>query len=226
MSRIAILFLVFVTQGAGILLAVLGLMTLASNLLGWFLLFTGSIYSIGIVVVYWIRRIRFWGPRAGGETLREEAGDRSFWFIVAGMIAAFYLPPLEYLYSVALMFRHLWMQSAGLLMIVLGSTLFIWARRVLGKFYSGHISVVEGQPLVKHGPYRFIRHPAYAGYILIALGLAVGYSSVSGLVAVLFVLLPSVVYRIGIEDRLLAEYFDSCFERYAAATKRLIPYLW
>jgi protein-S-isoprenylcysteine O-methyltransferase Ste14 len=201
-------------------------MTLASNLLGWFLLFTGSIYSIGIVVVYWIRRIRFWGPRAGGETLREEAGDRSFWFIVAGMIAAFYLPPLEYLYSVALMFRHLWMQSAGLLMIVLGSTLFIWARRVLGKFYSGHISVVEGQPLVKHGPYRFIRHPAYAGYILIALGLAVGYSSVSGLVAVLFVLLPSVVYRIGIEDRLLAEYFGYCFERYAAATKRLIPYLW
>jgi protein-S-isoprenylcysteine O-methyltransferase Ste14 len=226
MSHIAILFLVFVTQGAGILLAVLGLTTLASNLLGWFLLFTGSIYSIGIVVVYWIRRIRFWGPRAGGETWREEAGDRSFWFIVAGMSAAFYLPPLEYLYSASLTFRSLWMQGAGLLLIVLGSTWFIWARRVLGKFYSGHISVVAGQPLVTHGPYRFIRHPAYAGYILIALGLAVGYSSVSGLAAVLFVLLPSVVYRIGIEDRLLAEYFGSCFERYAAATKRLIPYLW
>lgn len=226
MSRVVILLFVYSTLGLSLLLAWLGLVTLRENLMGWFLLVSGLIYFFGGIVVYWIRGIRFWHARAKGEVLKEERDDVSFWFIVAGMVAVFYLPPFEYLLVLAILPRIVWMQVTGLLIILVGSILFIWARRVLGYFYSGHLSVIEGQPLVQHGPYRFIRHPAYAGYILIALGLSLGYSSLAGLVAILFLLLPSVVYRLRVEDRLLAEHFGEAFTKYTNKTKCLIPGIW
>ncbi len=226
MSRLAIFFLVVVTLGLAILLALLGWATIQSNLLGWFLLITGLIYFFGVIIVYWIRRIRFWRPQAKGKIVKEEQDDWSFWTIVAGMIAAFYLPPIEYLYFKAVLPQNIWMQITGWILILLGSVLFVWARRTLGKFYSGHVSVVDGQPLVQNGPYRFIRHPAYAGYLLIALGLTLGYSSLAGFAAIVFLLLLSVINRMSVEDRLLAEYFGAQFQEYAQRTKRLIPGLW
>ena len=226
MSRAAIYFLVVMTLGLAILLALSGWATIQSNLLGWFLLITGSIYFFGVIVVYWIRGIRFWRPRAKGEMINEERDDWSFWFIVIGMITAFYLPPIEYLFFTAILPRGEWVQIAGLLLIFLGSLLFIWARRVLGKFYSGHVSVIEGQQLVQKGPYHFIRHPAYAGFLLITLGLALGYSSLAGFAAILSFLLPSVIYRIRVEDKLLSEHFGAQFKDYALKAKRLIPGVW
>lgn len=226
MSRFAVFFLVVITLGLAILLALLGAATIQSNLLGWFLLISGLVYFFGVIIVYWIRRRRFWRPQSKGEIIKEENNDRSFWLIVIGMISAFYLPPIEYLFLPAILLRVEWMQATGLTLIVLGSAIFIWARRTLGKFYSGHVSVIEGQLLVQSGPYRFIRHPAYAGYILIALGLSLGYSSIAGLAAILFLLLPSVIYRIGVEDKLLAEHFGAQFNEYAVKVARLIPGIW
>jgi protein-S-isoprenylcysteine O-methyltransferase Ste14 len=142
------------------------------------------------------------------------------------MIAAFYLPPIESLFFKAVLPRGLWMQITGLLLVFFGAVLFVWARRTLGEFYSGHVSVVEGQPLVQSGPYRFIRHPAYAGYLLIASGLAFGYSSLAGFIITPTLLLPSIIYRLSIEDRLLAEHFGESFKAYADKTARLIPGVW
>lgn len=226
MSRSAVFFLVVVTLGLCLLLSLLGWLTIPANLLGWFLLISGLIYFFGIIVVYWIRGIRFWRPRAVGELLQQEQTDRSFWAIVLGMIPAFYLPPLEYLFFEAILPRTRGMQILGLLIIFLGSILFLWARRALGNFYSGHLSVVEGQPLVQHGPYRFIRHPAYAGYVLIALGLSIGYSSLLGLIVILCLLIPTVIYRIHVEDAVLAEHFGNQFKSYVRKTKCLLPYVW
>lgn len=226
MSRGAIFFLVIVTLGLTVLLAWLGWMTIPFNLLGWFLFITGWIYFGGILVVYWIRGIRFWRALAAGKIEIEERGDRSFWFIIPGMMAVFYLPPLEYLFSPGAHPPSIWIQITGLSIVFFGSALFVWARSVLGDFYSGHVSVIEGQPLVRHGPYRFIRHPAYAGYLLIAMGLAIGYASLAGSIAVALLLIPSVVYRIHVEDKLLAKSFGAQFTDYARRTKRLLPHLW
>ena len=226
MSRIAIFFLVVITLGLSLLLSLLGWLTISNNVLGRFLLISGLIYFFGVIVVYWFRGIRFWRPCALGEMLKQEQSDRSFWAIVLGMIPAFYLPPVEYLYFNAMLPRTRSTQILGLFIIWLGSTLFVWARRVLGKFYSGHLSVIEGQPLIQHGPYRLIRHPAYAGYLFIALGLSIGYSSMGGLLIILCLLIPTVIYRIRVEDAVLAEHFGHQFERYARTTKRLFPYIW
>jgi protein-S-isoprenylcysteine O-methyltransferase Ste14 len=62
--------------------------------------------------------------------------------------------------------------------------------------------------------------------LLIALGLALGYSSLAGVVSILFALLPCMIYRIHIEDGLLAEHFGRQFDQYCQKTKRLIPGIW
>ena len=127
MNRAAIFFLVFITLGLAVLLALLGAATIRSNLLGWFLLISGSTYFFGVIIVYWIRRIQFWRPRAKGEFVKEEQNDWSFWLIVIGMISVFYLPPLEYIFLPITLPRMIWMQATGLTLIILGSVLFVWA---------------------------------------------------------------------------------------------------
>jgi len=79
---------------------------------------------------------------------------------------------------------------------------------------------------VQSGPYRIIRHPAYAGYLLMALGISLGYTSLAGCASSLFFLLPAVIYRIRLEDRFLVEHFGAQFDQYARRTKRLIPGIW
>jgi protein-S-isoprenylcysteine O-methyltransferase Ste14 len=118
------------------------------------------------------------------------------------------------------------MQIVGSFLVFCGSVLFIWARRTLGEFYAGHVSVSESQQLIQRGPYHFIRHPAYAGYLIIALGIVVGYSSLVGILIIPTLLLPSVVYRLSVEDKLLADHFGEQFKKYADKTARLIPGIW
>lgn len=226
MSRLAILFLLGVAPALAICLSLLGLETLRTNLLGWFLFLTGIIYAAGTVSVAYIRREQFWESNHGYAAVQGEPGDRSFWLITLGMIAAFYLSPLEYLYFAARLPRTAWMESTGVGLVLLGSILFVWARRTLGMNYSGHVLVKDGQDLVQSGPYRIIRHPAYAGYLLMALGISLGYTSLAGCVSILFFLLPAVIYRIRLEDHFLAEHFGAQFDQYAWRTKRLLPGIW
>jgi len=226
MSRPVTIFLLIVAPGLAILLALLGLETLHSNLLGWFLLLIGILYIVGIARDAYVRKDEFWGPKQPGDNLPEERGDRSFWPIALGIVVVFFLSPLEFLYFAAFQPRTVWMGVIGVGLVLWGSTLFVWARRTLGIHYSGHVSVKKEQELVQSGPYRLIRHPAYAGYLLVGFGLALGYASFWSFVSILFILLPAVIYRIRVEDRLLAEYFETQFEQYAHKTKRLIPGIW
>jgi len=226
MSRLAITFLIIVVPVLAICLALLGLVTIPTNPLGWFLFLTGIVYSAGIVIYTVVRRKRFWEAGAGEGTIQEERGDRSFWLITLAMMAVFYLSPMEYIYFATWLPRTVLMKSCGVGLVVAGSALFVLARRTLGANYSGHVSVKQEQELVQSGPYHFIRHPAYAGYLLMALGISLGYSSLVGLISVLVLLLPCLVYRMNVEEKLLIEHFGDAYRRYASMAKRLIPGLW
>ena len=226
MSRPATIFLLIVAPGLAILLALLGLETLRSNLLGWFLLLTGIVYTVGILIDGYIRKEEFWESKQIGSNLQEEQGDLSFLPIAIGITAVFFLSPLESMYFSNFRPRTVWMEAIGVGLVLLGSILFVWARRTLGRHYSGHVSIKKEQELVQNGPYRIIRHPAYAGYLLMAFGLSLGYSSLLGFAAILLILLPAAVYRIRVEDTMLAVHIGTQFEKYARKTKRLLPGIW
>lgn len=63
--------------------------------------------------------------------------------------------------------------SVGAAIFVAGKVLKYWAIASLGPLWSFRVLVVPGVPLVRSGPYRFMRHPNYAGVVAEILGVAV-----------------------------------------------------
>lgn len=226
MSHLSVFFLMIVAPALAICLALLGLETLRDNVLGWFLLVFGIAYPAGAVIFYFIRREPFWRSAHQGETVREEKGDRSFWAVLPGFLAVFFAPPLEWFYLPPGLPRTLGMQAAALVLVLAAVLIRIWARSHIRGLYSGHVEVQAGHRLVQSGPYRWVRHPGYTGFVLMALGMAVGYSSWIGLAGLLVLLLPGLAYRIKVEEGLLAGHFGEAYRTYACKTKRLIPGLW
>jgi protein-S-isoprenylcysteine O-methyltransferase Ste14 len=118
------------------------------------------------------------------------------------------------------------MQILGLALLLLGMALRLWTRRAIKGMYSGHVEVVNDHTLVTTGPYRYIRHPGYAGFVLLCLGIAAGYSSLIGLGAIPLLLIPGLAYRMRVEDDLLESHFGEDFRTYAQRVKKLIPGIW
>jgi protein-S-isoprenylcysteine O-methyltransferase Ste14 len=226
MSRLAIFFLMIVAPALSMCLALLGLETLGGNFLGWFLLALGVAYPAGGLIYYFVRHEPFWKSASGGKATREEKGDRSFWFILPGFLAAFFTPPLEWFYIPAVLPRSLGMQIAGAALILAAFALRVWARQHIRGLYSGHVEIQADHQLVQRGPYRLVRHPGYSGLILMVLGVVIGYSSLIGLVAVPVLLLPGLAYRMHVEENLLAEQFGDAYRDYVRKTKALIPGIW
>jgi protein-S-isoprenylcysteine O-methyltransferase Ste14 len=83
----------------------------------------------------------------------------------------------------------------------------------------------RGQTVVSTGPYRFVRHPMYAAFILYALGTTFLLGSWYGLLLGL-VLVVMVARRAVLEERTLREELPG-YDAYTAQVKyRLIPYVW
>ena len=129
MSRSAKFFIIIIAPLLAMLLALLGVDTLPTNPLGWFLLLVGVAYTAGLIVVYAIRKERFWEAASTGATTQEEHGDRSFWLITLGMMAVFYLSPVEYIYLAPILPRNDWLAFGGAALVAVGIALFVWARR-------------------------------------------------------------------------------------------------
>lgn len=219
MSRSVIFFLLIATPVLAVGLTGLGILTLRTNLLGWFLVFMGVAYIIGGPLYIWKRRGE---PPAS----QEERGDRSFWLIQPGFILAVFGAPLEYMFAPTLLPRLFWMQIVGLLLIIAGVFLLSWARRVIRGQFSGHVRIQEGHQLIQSGPYRLVRHPGYLGYLVIVLGIAVGFSSLLAIASMILLLLPGLIYRMRVEEKMLVEAFGKEYQQYARRTKRLLPGIW
>jgi len=119
-----------------------------------------------------------------------------------------------------------WLAWAGVPVALAGTALRAWAVAKLGRWYSLTIQVRPGQPVIDTGPYRFLRHPSYAGGDLAFLG--VGLSAGNWLSPVLYVVpwLVAHAYRIRVEERALLEVIGEPYRAYCKRTWRLVPFVW
>jgi protein-S-isoprenylcysteine O-methyltransferase Ste14 len=113
--------------------------------------------------------------------------------------------------------------AVGLLLMIVGMVLRIAAGRALGKWWSLRAEIQDGHALVQTGPYRFIRHPAYLGMLIVCLGLPIAFQSVWAAVVMAVAVWPAVGYRVQVEDALLERHFGDEYREYAQRTPRLIP---
>ena len=114
----------------------------------------------------------------------------------------------------------------GSVVMVIGFLLRHWSIIVLGRYFRTTIELEKGQIVVQKGPYKYVRHPSYAGIILFFTGY--GLISRNWLALVVAVCLPtiSLIYRIQIEEVALAEGLGAEYVAYQKKTKKLIPGIW
>jgi len=121
---------------------------------------------------------------------------------------------------------------AGLLLLLVGGVVRIKARLELNKkagfggyFRTWRVKIVRDHKLVKDGLYKHIRNPIYLAEILRNLGFVLIFSSAYGS---MLILLAStlLLFRIKLEEKILAAEFGEEYEEYKRNTKKLIPYIY
>jgi protein-S-isoprenylcysteine O-methyltransferase Ste14 len=217
-----------VKQVMGMLLA-LGVSFAASGRFDWI----GGWLMFGLFLVQFLGTLVFLIPRSPGlyaERSRLQKGtkgwDNPLAILVAyGVLYTMIVGGLNARWG----WTSPWPLTFSLVMAgvtLLGMAFTDWAL-MANPFFAATVRIQEdrGQTVVTTGPYRYIRHPGYAGATLSTIGIALMMGTPWCLVP-LGVFLAAVVVRTALEDRTLraelAGYADYCTRtRY-----RLLPGIW
>jgi protein-S-isoprenylcysteine O-methyltransferase Ste14 len=113
----------------------------------------------------------------------------------------------------------------GLIVEFTGVALAIWARRHLGRHWSGRIAINVDHQLIRTGPYRWLRHPIYTGLLAMYVGTAIVTGERLALIG-----LALAVYaywrKIRLEEANLLTAFGPEYEGYRRDTWALLPGLF
>lgn len=131
----------------------------------------------------------------------------------------------DLVYVQRMVFQFDMLESLGLLVVLAGFSIRNIAGRTLGNYFLNGINSLRKHKLVKHGIYRYIRHPIYLGAILLNLGIILLFSSLLGFL-VMMGYIPFVLYRIRIEEKILIEKFGKEYRDYMNKTKKIIPLIY
>jgi protein-S-isoprenylcysteine O-methyltransferase Ste14 len=175
-----------------------------------------------ISIALWAIVSFYWEFAARGTTARRESGaSRGMHLFLTGTAQLLIFLPVPGLRQRFMPFIP-WVVVLGLLLEAIAVYVSIWARRSLGRNWSGAIAANENHELVRTGPYRFVRHPIYSGVF----GLYLGGTLVSGeWHALVGLALAAIAYwrKIRMEERHLRKLFGVDYQDYERYTRRFIP---
>jgi len=117
-------------------------------------------------------------------------------------------------------------QVSGLIIVFLGSMLFTWSM-ISNKFFSTMVRMQSerGHSTAVEGPYEYVRHPGYVGYILMAMATPIALGSIYALLMSFLVMIIFII-RTALEDKTLLKELEG-YEEYSKKVKyRLIPFIW
>jgi protein-S-isoprenylcysteine O-methyltransferase Ste14 len=163
------------------------------------------------------RRMRA-GP--GAEEERSQQIIQSL--ATAAFIALFLFPPLDHRFGWSTV---PWpMVVAGDALVGVGFLIIFFVFRENG-FASGVVEVSDGQKVVATGPYAFVRHPMYAGALVMLIGVPFALGSIWGSLLIIPIALV-IVWRLLDEERFLAKNLSGYSDYRNKVRHRLLPLLW
>jgi protein-S-isoprenylcysteine O-methyltransferase Ste14 len=159
---------------------------------------------------------------SAGPTAEKETSQKIIMiFASLGFIALVVVPALDH--------RFAWSRVppsialGGDLLVMIG-WLVIFLVFKENTFSSATIELAPGQRVISTGPYALLRHPMYAGALVMFIGMPIALGSWWGLLVV--VMMPALVWRLIDEEKFLARNLPGyvvCQER---VRYRLIPMVW
>jgi protein-S-isoprenylcysteine O-methyltransferase Ste14 len=165
------------------------------------------------------------------ERLEVRSGTKSWDKVILGLSAVTLI--ITYIVAGLDSGRFLWspgfhwgINATGAILILSGEACFLLAQKQ-NKFFSSlvRIQTDRGHTVCDTGIYKIVRHPAYFGNIITAIGIPLILGSLWGFIpSAVSVLL--IIIRTSLEDRTLINELDG-YRDYTYRTRyRLLPYIW
>jgi protein-S-isoprenylcysteine O-methyltransferase Ste14 len=191
---------------------------------GWAFLLIYFAWAVGVSVwLYQHDRALFERRLRGGPAAEKETAQK---FIMALMsvayIALMLIPALDYRYGWSR--ASLWVVVVGHALFSSGWVMILFVFRE-NSFTASTVEVMPGQAVVSSGPYAIVRHPMYAGGILLLAGIPLALGSWWGLIPFVPVVL-GVIWRLLDEERMLARDLAGYTTYMGRVRYRLIPGIW
>ncbi len=173
-----------------------------------------------LILLYWlVEWVGIEGTFEGRERAPSMLG-RGVW--LAGLV----LCVVDTLWIHWTPFQGVYVRAAGVAVFVAGIGLRFWAMRTLSRAFSYDLKIAEGQELVRRGPYRVLRHPAYTGLLLWSMGFALWNPSLPGFVVLVAATLWEIAVRVRAEEKMLEAHFGDSWHRHVEATWAVVPVIW
>lgn len=116
-----------------------------------------------------------------------------------------------------------WLRWLGACAWLTSLALLLWVHRALGRNFSGLLRTRDDHELVTWGPYRWVRHPMYPTFLLLATGMflltahwLIGVPPFLGVALVM-------AFRTPLEEAMMVERFGDEYRSYAASVGRYLP---
>jgi protein-S-isoprenylcysteine O-methyltransferase Ste14 len=113
---------------------------------------------------------------------------------------------------------------AGDVMVALGFLIVFLTFRE-NSFTAGTIEIADDQRVIDSGPYAVVRHPMYAGALILLAGLPLGLGSWWGLIPTVL-MVPVLVWRLTREEAFLAANLAGYGDYRGRVRYRLAPIVW
>ena len=188
----------------------------------FFVVFEISSQAIGIYLALYDpklleRRMSF------GPTAEKETSQRIIMvLVIIGFILMLVVPAFDHRFGWSPVPPYV--SVAGDMLIALSFLFFFFVLKE-NSYAASTIQIAEGQTIVSTGPYAHVRHPMYAGAIVMLIGMPLALGSWWGL----FLLIPFtsvLVWRLVDEEKFLHKNLPGYTEYTRRVRCRLVPHIW
>ena len=176
----------------------------------------------GVFIVVWLLAAIF----TKRTVYRESPGQRLRYMvpILIGCYLLFRASRLPYPFNLRVIPRAEALLLVAAILCICGVGFCFWARAVLGRNWSGTVTVKENHELVVRGPYRLVRHPIYTGLLAMLIATAIQQGRLAGIIGDVLIFL-SLWIKSSHEEEVMRKQFPDQYQAYQARVKRIIPFI-
>jgi protein-S-isoprenylcysteine O-methyltransferase Ste14 len=131
-------------------------------------------------------------------------------------------PPLTPILPLGVWFE-IFAAVLAILLVIASLWLMSAAVCALGKQWSMQARVLEDHALIRHGPYRIVRHPIYTGMLGMLMAAGLTWTHWIGFVMSVLFFSVGTIIRVRSEEKLLREQFGTAFDDYKRKVPAVIP---
>lgn len=174
-----------------------------------------------VLLGYWLLMASNVKATARSESYLSRVGHLGPLFLAGALMVKPLSGPLVIL-NQALFSFTLPVLVVGDVLLVAGILIALWARRTLGRNWSANVMQKTGHELIEQGPFAYVRHPIYTGFLLAMIGTTLLIDEWRAVLATVIAFL-AFWRKYRLEERFMLELFGEKYLAYQARVPALVP---